>query len=253
MTSLQRVPQTVLLIGGMFGSGKSTLASVIQETYGPKCYNIDFANIYGDIGGVALSQSKEGDSFRDSIWGSTVNSAIDEKINEGYELVVANSSFLISERRRMVMDRISDTVNTVALIMALPQLMLYRRIKEGRPVGSHPVNQENARESIVKMNRKFISGDNSDLLLPSVVDSLPPEYLAMLCKNEANRHILSSSREGEVRRASKWVVVPYNLTADLCIELVNLRISDPFLIRSYLEGKRRMDAEGNGKGRIEYE
>ena len=72
---LQEYPQTVLLIGGMFGSGKSTLASGIKERYGSKCYNIDFANIYRDIGGIALSSSKGGDSFRDSIWQSVLTRA----------------------------------------------------------------------------------------------------------------------------------------------------------------------------------
>ena len=98
-----------------------------------------------------------------------------------------------------------------------------------------------------------MSGDNSDLLLPSVINTLPREYLAMLYRNETNRSMILNSREDEVRRTPKWVVVPYNLTVDTCVGLVNSRTSNPFLIRGYLEGRKQTDVEGRGKTHIENE
>jgi predicted kinase len=246
-----KIHQSVLLLGGMFGSGKSTLAAGVEQIYGSTCYNIEFANIYKNIGGVALSQSQQGDNFRDSIWATTITNTINEKLHEGYELIIANSSFLISERRRIVIDYIDPHINTVALIMALPLQTPYHRVKESRPIGSHPVNQENILQTIKKLNRTFVAGDNTDLLLPSDITTLPREYRAMLSRNEINRDMIYNNKEDEEKRKPKWVVVPYNLSPDICIDLVKLQVSDPFLIRSYLETKNQANIEGKKTKTIE--
>lgn len=236
--------QSVLLIGGMFGSGKTTLASGICDLYGSDSYNIDFANIYRDVGGEALSQSEKGDAFRDSIWADQLSTAIDSKLAEGFKLVVANSSFLISGRRRAILERIDQDVNIVPLILAIPIRTSHHRIKASRPFGTHPVNMTNSRESIMRMCRSFITGDNSDILLPSILSTLSPEYLAMLNRSKTNRAMLYNTHQDEAERMPQWIMIPDSPTPERCVELIKLGITDPFLIRKYFENTKRIEPEG---------
>ena len=239
----QHFPQTVLLLGGMFGVGKSTLANQIHDLYDGDCYNFDFANVYREKSGVALSQSKQGDIYRDSNWATTIVDSINQGIEDGNAIVIANSSFLIGERRRVVIQGIRHDTRVLPIILTPPLLVPYHRIKSGRPEGSHIVNRENAKDSIMRICKEFIESDNSDLLLPSNPYLLPKEYLSMLCRNPKNRDIITNGPSDEARRAPKWVLTPQELAANDCLELIKSGVSTPMEIRDYLEGRTSIDFE----------
>jgi predicted kinase len=227
--------QTLLLIGGMFGSGKSTLAQGIQDEYKGTCFNIDFANLYGKLGGVVMSSTKQADSVRDAIWKDVLLDEIDLRLREGNELVLANSSFLIGERRSVVMDAFSTRVASLGLIMMPPLLTSFHRVRSSRPEGSHPVNVSNARQSLMRISESVISSDNSDLLLPTDKSHMPGEYRAMIARSTQSKFLLQETHDEELKRQPKWVVYPDTLTPKMCIELVNQSVVDPFEIRMLLE------------------
>lgn len=242
---MQKTTQTVLLLGGMFGVGKSTLASQIKELYGVNCYNFDFADVYRQKNGLALSQSKQGNNYRDANWADTITGAINEGLQKDCELVIANSSFLIGARRRVVLERINQEVRKLLIILTPPLLVPYHRIKLGRPEGTHIVNKNNARESIHRICNEFIASDNTDLLLPTDPYSLPKEYLSMLCRNEANRNIIFNKLDEEMQRLPRWVLMSHDLSAHKCMDLIQSGIADPFLVRGFLEDNVNVDIESS--------
>ena len=236
--------QTVLLIGGMFGVGKSTIASQIKQEYGVNCFNFDFADVYRQKSGVALSQSKQGDQYRDANWADTIIGSVNTALFDGYELIIANSSFLIGDRRRVVLERIYQGVRALSIILAPPLLVPYHRIKIGRSEGTHIVNKGNARQSIHRICNEFIYSDNTDLLLPTDRSQLPKEYLAMLYRNEINRDILFESPDDEVKRAPKWLLVPQDLVPKDFIGLITSEANSPFELRAIIENKMHYNIEG---------
>jgi hypothetical protein len=95
----------------------------------------------------------------------------------------------------------------------------------------------------MRICKEFIESDNSDLLLPSNPYLLPKEYLSMLCRNPKNRDIITNDPGDESRRAPKWVLVPQELTANKCLELIKSGVSTPKEIRDYIEGRMSGDLE----------
>lgn len=240
---MHNIKQTVLLIGGMYGVGKSTLAEQVKNVWGANCYNFDFADVYHQKSGIALSQSKQGDQYRDANWADTINGRINHALQEGYELVIANSSFLIGDRRRIVLKNISQETRVLPVILTPSLLVPYHQIKSGRPEGTHIVNVGNARQSLHKLNRQFIASDNSDLLLPTDRYTLPKEYMAMLYRNEANGGILFESPKDELERAPRWVLIPQKLEISDFVRLIASEAINAFDIREIIENNVHYDIE----------
>lgn len=237
--------QTVILVGGLFGSGKSTLTSQAQQRYGDAAYNVEFADIYQRIGGLALDSTQAGRSFRDGQWQNIVDDEIQLRLSEGYEAIFVSSAFYQRERRTNTIAKIDQETNVIPLMLAIPQLAIFHRLKE-REVGSNSVNRENARIGIHRMNMLFTKSDNTDLLLPTDVNDLPAEYAAMLTRNEINRLMVGGESDDELRaRSPRWVVSPHNISPETCVDIVKSGTNDPFLIRQIIEEQKFTDIEGN--------
>lgn len=219
--------QTVLLLGGISGVGKSTLAMKTKALYGEKCYNFDFGQVYGG-----------NDSPRD--WETEILTSINAGLDAGYELVVANSTFIRRQKRNLILDNIF--LRVIPIIMRPPILVAHHHIKDGRPEGTHPTNAKNSMFELGQQCKIMIKDDQSDILLPTDHATLPAEYRAILLRNEANRHLLLNQEY--VNPSVRWVTAVGELTPTTCVGLVNSGTNDPYEIRNILESSM-LKGEGN--------
>lgn len=208
--------QTVLLIGGISGAGKSTLASQVKHLYGRGAYNFDLGNVYTHT----MTQDQ-----RDERWADIMKGSIHMGLTQGFDLVIANSQFWRSDRRRDIVDSVEPRARVVPLMLATPMLEAYRRVKRGRE--GHTVDERRIFQAIKGGNRIVEGHDHSDMLLPTNLNDLPGEYLALLERGNKDR----------LEANARWVMSP-EINARLCIDLVQSGVEEAHEIRSVLEGQR---------------
>lgn len=208
--------QTVLLIGGISGAGKSTLASQVKHLYGRGAYNFDFGNVYTHT----MTQDQ-----RDERWADIMKGSIHMGLTQGFDLVIANSQFWRSDRRRDIIESIEPRARVVPLMLATPMLEAYRRVKQGRE--GHTIDNRYIFKAIKEGNRIVESQDHSDILLPTNLNDLPGEYMALLERGNKDR----------LEAHARWVMSP-EINAQSCIDLVQSGVEEAHEIRSVLEGQR---------------
>src|SRR6266568_1299721 len=101
----------VVLLGGTYGSGKSTTAELIHTSPHNKYKTaiVDYDILIGNGIGVAVDVAHS-DAARKEAWHHLFLPAIQEKIREGYELVLVPGTFSTRERRERFITHLQDMV-----------------------------------------------------------------------------------------------------------------------------------------------
>lgn len=223
----------IILVGGTYGSGKSTTAKEIADSYfNPYTTDIIDSDMFIGNGMGKTVDVENSDELRRKAWNELMLPAINTSLQD-HELVIVPGAFYTRERRERFINVLSDFADVTALFYMLPMRETIDRIRRDRTDETHLVNHTRYRDFYRKFNQHFREDNQSDLLLPHNREKLAPEYLALLTKQESNKHIVLTPQLDKTR-PHHWIVIPEPLRIETFISAIQKGIHKPHEMRQAL-------------------